>query len=83
MKINGQNINLQSPPFIIAEMSANHGGSIQRAKKTMLSAKENVRSIRPGYGISPKFLTEIIGKKVLTNVTRGQPVSLKNIDFSN
>ena len=28
-------------PFIIAEMSANHGGSIQRAKKTILAAKNS------------------------------------------
>ena len=26
-------------PFVIAEMSANHGGSIERAKQTMLAAK--------------------------------------------
>ena len=28
-------------PFIIAEVSANHGGSIQRAKKTILAAKSS------------------------------------------
>ena len=28
-------------PFIIAEVSANHGGSIQRAKDTILAAKRS------------------------------------------
>ena len=28
-------------PFIIAEVSANHGGSIQRAKETILAAKNS------------------------------------------
>ena len=32
-------IGLGHKPFIIAEVSANHGGSIQRAKDTILAAK--------------------------------------------
>ena len=37
--------------------------------------KENdIQRIRPGYGIKPKFFSEIIGKKVLKDVQRGDPV---------
>lgn len=32
---------------------------------------ENVRSIRPGYGLHPKFYKEVIGKKASKNIERG------------
>ena len=37
---------------------------------------ENVKSIRPGYGLSPKFLDKIIYKRTKADVKRGQPVKL-------
>jgi len=39
-KINDRVVGDGYPPFIIAEMSANHGGSIERAKKTIFEAKK-------------------------------------------
>ena len=41
MQINGRNINNSIEPYVIAELSANHCGSIELAKKTIKSAKEN------------------------------------------
>lgn len=40
-KIKNRIINSSHEPFIIAEVSANHNGSVERAKKTMAAAKEN------------------------------------------
>jgi len=40
-----------------------------------LITDEHVKSIRPGYGLPPKYLNEIIGKKVKINMTKGLPVS--------
>ena len=37
---------------------------------------ENVRIIRPGYGMKPKFYEEIIGKKALHAIERGVPFSM-------
>ncbi len=37
--------------------------------------KENVRSIRPGLGLPPKYLDDVIGKKVKANVKKGTPVT--------
>jgi len=34
----------------------------------------SVRSIRPGYGLAPKFYDQVIGKKVLQDVEAGTPV---------
>lgn len=36
---------------------------------------DNVRSIRPGYGLPPKTFELIVGKKVKQNVKRGTPIS--------
>jgi pseudaminic acid synthase len=36
--------------------------------------KKNIRSIRPGYGLSPKYLHEILGKKAIVNICRGTPL---------
>ncbi len=43
-------------------------------KKGEIFTKDNIRSIRPGYGISPKFYKEILGKKAKKDLERGSPV---------
>ncbi len=45
-----------------------------------LITHQNVRSIRPGFGLHPKFLPEVLGKKVLQNLEKGTPLELKHID---
>ncbi|MCD7752542.1 MAG: pseudaminic acid synthase [Lachnospiraceae bacterium] len=40
MKIQGREIGNNAPVYIIAEMSANHGGSLERAKEIIHAAKE-------------------------------------------
>jgi len=41
--------------------------------------KENIRSIRPGYGLPPKHIDEIIGKKAKNSIKRGTPILWKMI----
>jgi len=40
---------------------------------TIISEK-NVRSVRPGYGLHPKHLNDILGKRVNKNLTKGTAV---------
>lgn len=40
----------------------------------------NVRSIRPGYGIAPKFWDQFIGKKANRNISAGTPLNHKFLD---
>jgi len=35
----------------------------------------NIKSIRPGNGLAPKYLSDVIGKKAKTNIKRGTPLS--------
>ncbi|HEY1796735.1 MAG TPA: pseudaminic acid synthase [Stellaceae bacterium] len=41
---------------------------------------EHVRSIRPGYGLAPKFLDTVLGKRAARPVTRGTPVTWDAIE---
>ena len=36
---------------------------------------ENVRSIRPGYGMAPKHLPEVLGKRASRDIKRGTPLT--------
>jgi pseudaminic acid synthase len=37
--------------------------------------EENVRSIRPGHGLPPKYLTEVLGRTATSDVLKGTPLS--------
>jgi sialic acid synthase SpsE len=37
--------------------------------------KDNIRSIRPGHGLDPKYLSDILGRRLNTNVPGGTPLS--------
>tara|TARA_B110000967_G_scaffold117159_1_gene119878 strand:+ start:5239 stop:5460 length:222 start_codon:yes stop_codon:yes gene_type:complete len=41
--------------------------------------KDNIRSIRPGYGLHPKYYKEIMGKTFNQDVSKGEPLSLQMI----
>ena len=49
-------------------------------KKGEVFTAENVRSIRPGNGIRPKYLSEMLGKKAGTALPFGQPVTQEFFD---
>lgn len=41
---------------------------------------QNVRSIRPGYGLAPKFLPTVLGRRAACGIRRGTPLSLDLIE---
>ena len=55
--INKQKIGKDFPPYIIAELSANHGGSIERAKKTIKKAKDSGASAIKIQTYTPDTMT--------------------------
>lgn len=42
--------------------------------------EKNVRSIRPGYGMHPRYLKEVIGKKAAAALSKGAPLSWEMIE---
>ncbi|NWF67048.1 MAG: pseudaminic acid synthase [Campylobacterales bacterium] len=40
---------------------------------------ENIRSIRPGFGIKPKYLNDILGKQAKIDLKRGTPMKLEYV----
>lgn len=53
---------------------------IETLKKGDVITKESVRSIRPGYGLPPKELDNILGKKVNRNIEKNCAVRIEYID---
>lgn len=47
---------------------------VEDIKAGELLTEINVRSVRPGFGMHPKFYNEILGKKVLKNMDKGMPL---------
>ena len=41
--------------------------------------KKNIRIIRPGMGLAPKYYGFLLGKKSKSNLKKGTPVTFENI----
>ena len=53
--------------------------AVKDVKAGEIFTEENIRSIRPGYGLKPKYLQEIIGKKAKKNIKKGSPLNWSHI----
>lgn len=42
----------------------------------------NIKSIRPGNGLHPKYFREILGKKATEKISRGTPLNFSHINFN-
>ena len=47
---------------------------VKDIKEGEVITKEHVKSIRPGYGLAPKYINQIIGLVVTNNIAKGSPV---------
>lgn len=53
---------------------------VENVKKGDIITRKNVRSIRPGYGLSPIYLKSILGKKFTSNSSRGTRLTWESIE---
>jgi pseudaminic acid synthase len=53
---------------------------VANMKKGEAFTAENVRSIRPSYGLSPKHLSSVLGRYARRDITRGTPLSWDCLD---
>ena len=47
----------------------------QDIKKGEKLTNKNIKSIRPGYGLHPKYYYDILGKTIKQDVKKGTPLS--------
>jgi len=53
---------------------------VKNIKKGELFTIDNVRSIRPGFGLAPKYLEKVLSSKAACNIKRGTPVTFDLIE---
>lgn len=52
---------------------------VKDIKKGEEITTENIRIIRPGYGMEPKYYEEILGQRALRDIKRGTPMELSMV----
>lgn len=52
----------------------------ENIKAGEIITEQNVRSVRPGFGLHPKYLQEILGKKATQDLHKGDRIMLKDIE---
>lgn len=53
---------------------------VKDIKEGEVITEENVRSIRPGYGLHPKHYMAVLGEKVVKSLEKGTPFKLSYLD---
>ena len=49
--------------------------AVENIKQGEFLTEENVKSIRPAYGLKPKYIATILGKKAKRDIKKGTPLS--------
>ena len=52
---------------------------VKDIKKGENLTEDNIRIIRPGYGLQPKYFKEVLGQTALTDIKRGTPLAFEMI----
>ncbi len=52
---------------------------VENISKGELLTKNNIRSIRPGDGLSPRYYNDVLGHRAVRNLTRGEPLKWEMI----
>lgn len=69
---------IQYGPTTAEEVSLEHRRSLYIGKDLTVGdvlTKENVRIIRPGHGLAPKYLDLVLGKTIKSDAAKGTPLS--------
>ena len=53
---------------------------VENVEKGETFSEKNIRSIRPGFGLPPKYFDIVMGKKANRRLTKGTPVSWEVIE---
>lgn len=53
--------------------------AVKNIKEGELFTEENIRSIRPGFGLQPKYYYSLLGKTAKRNISRGMPLTIEDL----
>lgn len=53
---------------------------VENIQKGETFTENNIRSIRPGHGLAPKYYTAVLGKKATQDIQRGRPLSKEHFE---
>jgi len=53
---------------------------VKDIQKDEAFSEENIRSIRPGYGLHPKYYQQILGKSAKKDLERGMPLKWEFVE---
>lgn len=53
---------------------------VENVEKGQIITKDNIRSIRPGFGMHPKYFKDILGKRFINNFSKGTRLSFEKIE---
>ena len=48
---------------------------VKNVKKDEILTEDNIRVIRPAYGLEPKYYEEVLGKKALRDIESATPLT--------
>ena len=71
-KEEGFTMNYQTEGLLLRQL-------FSKNKKREIFSQENIKSIRPADGLSPKYLKFILGKRAKRDIKRGSPLGWKLI----
>lgn len=52
---------------------------VKDIKEGEIFTEENIKSIRPGFGLHPKYINDVLGKTASENLIKGTPLHLKYV----
>lgn len=79
-KLRGEVCYQNEPATIKGRQFARSLYVVKDIQKGEVFTEENIRSIRPGYGLYPKHLGEILGKCASKNLSKGERVTWELLD---
>lgn len=56
--------------------------AVRDIAKGAVITEESVRSVRPGFGLAPKHIKKVIGKKTKWSIKKGEPLNQRFVDLA-
>ena len=73
-KLLGKNYFYRNPSESASKIFRRSIFAVKDINKGEYFTEQNIKRIRPGYGLEPKYYDSLIGKKSKKNISKGEPI---------